>query len=158
MNKQAQFEQFLALSSAITGYNRLDLLGTGVAWDYFSTINEIVGEVICLDLWLEIQKILSENLEETKIDLAIRLELLSSEKFGPVVRNLIKLWYLGQWDELPSGWRQHFGQSTRDINFIISASSYKSGLIWDAIGAHPMGARQTGFGTWSHPPRPPEFD
>lgn len=158
MNKQAQFEEFLALSAVITGYNRVDLLGTGLAWDYFTTMTDIIGEEICLGLWLETQRILAESEEESKIELAIRHHLLSSEKFGPVVRNLIKLWYLGQWDEMPSNWREVFGQSPRDINFIISAGSYKSGLIWDAIGAHPMGARQTGFGSWSHPPSPPDFD
>lgn len=141
----------------MTGYSETDLLGTGLADSYFKTFTEIVEDSICKDLWTVSNKIWKGQKSETGKQEAIRKELLSDPKFGPVVRNLIKLWYLGQWDELPAAWREDYGNSPKDVNFIVSPDSYKQGLVWDAIKAHPMGAKQPGFATWSSPPEPPSI-
>ena len=39
------FQDFIALSVVVTGFTSFDLLGTGQAESYFSTISQIVGEV-----------------------------------------------------------------------------------------------------------------
>ena len=69
-----------------------------------------------------------------------------------MTRALIQLWYLGQWVPLPEDWRNRFGASRFDVAKIISTRAYKEGLVWDAIGAHPMGAKQQGFGAWAQEP------
>ncbi len=159
MKTKDDYESFLQLSAVITGYQRVDLLGTGVAWDYFTSFCSIVGKSISDELWQKSSKLLKRHKSnEEKLEKAIRVELLSDNKFGPLVRNLIKLWYLGQWDELPAHYRVTYGTTSKDVSHILSGDSYKEGLVWEAIGAHPMGAKQPGFGTWSSPPKPPDID
>ena len=158
MKKRKPFDSFLQLSAEITGYSATDLLGTGLAEVYFDTLKDIVGESNCKELFAKSDKIWKAHESEDQKEQAIRYELISHPKFGPVLRSLIKLWYLGQWDELSSAWREKYGNSLKDVNFIISPDSYKQGLVWDAIGAHPMGAKQPGFATWSFPPQPHDVD
>jgi len=158
MKSETPFDAFLKLSAEMTGYSETDLLGTGLADSYYETFTEIVDESICLDLWRTSNKIWKKNTSEEEKEAAIRRDLLSDPKFGPIVRSLIKLWYLGQWNELPGDWRENYGNSPNDVNFIVSPDSYKQGLVWDAIKAHPMGAKQPGFATWSGPPDPPDDD
>lgn len=158
MDPQKQYEAFLRLSAEVTGYSRTDLLGTGVGHLYLETFSEIVGDDILNELLTRSNQIWKSHKDEAKKEEAIRHTLLSNDKFGPLVRNLIKLWYMGQWDELPADWRERYGTSINDVNKIISGDSFKEGLMWDAIGAHPPAAKQPGFGTWSSPPAPPDFD
>lgn len=159
MKTQKDYEVFLQLSAVVTGYQRIDLLGTGVSWDYYTSFCSIVGNSISDELWKKAASLFKRyKSSEKKLDKAIRIELLSDNKFGPLVRNLIKLWYLGQWDELPSQYRETYGTTSKDVSHILSGDSYKEGLVWEAIGAHPMAAKQPGFGTWSNPPTPPDID
>ena len=97
---------------------------------------------------------LRETAEKESIDLdaEIGLRLLDDPDFGPVARNLIVLWYTGQWVQLPREWRQRHGANPNDVDLILSADSYTEGLVWDAIGVHPQGAKAPGFATWVSPP------
>lgn len=158
MTLEKQFNSFLRLSAEMTGYSETDLLGTGLADSYFKTFTDIVDESICLDLWKSSNKIWKKYTSEEEKETAVRQDLLSDPKFGPLIRSLIKLWYLGQWDELPRDWQENYGNSPKDVNFIVSPDAYKQGLVWDAIKAHPMGAKQPGFATWSGEPDPPHED
>jgi hypothetical protein len=78
--------------------------------------------------------------------------VLDDPDLGPVARNTIVLWYLGQWDELPREWRNRHGASPRDVSRVVSPDAYAAGLVWRAIRAHPMGADPPGFGSWANPP------
>ena len=158
MKNSKHFDSFLQLSAEMTGYTTTDLLGTGVAYLYYKTFTEIVDDAICQELWTKSNKIWKAHTSDAKKEEAIRNELLSHPKYGPLLRSLIKLWYLGQWDELSSAWREKYGNSLKDVNFIVSPDSYKQGLVWNAIGSHPMGAKQPGFATWSNPPLAPDFE
>lgn len=151
---KTNYDHFLALSAVLTGFNHVELQGTGLAPEYFKLINSIVGEEVCNELWSNAFRIIAMEAEnENTCYGLIRNELLSNLKFGPVVRNIIKLWYLGQWEALPASWREVYGNNPGDVNRIISPSAYKEGLVWVAIGAHPMGAKPSGFGTWGNPPK-----
>jgi hypothetical protein len=90
--------------------------------------------------------------DPSAVSAEIRSRYLSSEKFGPLARSLIQLWYVGQWVPLPQAWRRSFGASRFDVSRIVSVLAYKEGLVWDAIGAHPAGAKQQGFGSWADVP------
>ena len=83
-----------------------------------------------------------------------RLEALVMDDpdLGPLARNVIALWYLGQWNALPNDWRNRHGASPRDVPRVISADAYAAGLVWTAAGAHPMGAKPPGYGSWANPP------
>lgn len=150
---QENFEIFIQLSVALTGFKRTDLLGTGMAFAYFEIMSERTGHEASSELWKESKKLFKiADKDEEKLVIEIRKHIMSHSMYGPMARGLIKLWYLGQWEAMPGHWRNLYGNHLSDVNQIISSDSYREGLVWTAIGAHPMGAKQPGFGTWSGPP------
>jgi hypothetical protein len=144
-----KIDSFLSLSVALTGFEQIQLLGTGQAFTYFDIVCERTGNKNSNKLWKLWKKIQSkeENIEEK-----IRVSILSDPQLGPMARNIITLWYLGQWDAMPSQWISTYGKHSSDETVIISGDTYKEGLVWPAVGAHPMGAKQPGFDSWSSPP------
>jgi hypothetical protein len=140
---------FLELSALLTGFSRVQLLGTGVADEYLETLEATLpGDVLdeLLDRYARLPAAADQR------EAALTSEILGDSKLGPVARNLILLWYCGSWTALPDDWRTSYGTSALDTNRVISAASYVAGLQWAAAGAHPIGARQQGFGAWALPP------
>lgn len=143
------FHAFLTVSAALTGYSSAELQGTGCASEYWHQFRQVLPEEV-------LKKFLSHALQLGKKDddKIVRQSYLSDRCLGPVSRSLIQLWYIGQWVPLPQEWRESYGASRFDVVKIISTRSYKEGLVWDAIGAHPQGAKQQGFGAWGlEPPK-----
>jgi hypothetical protein len=154
-NAPNYIEYFLDLSVVLTGFSRFHLQGTGQASCYFTKIRDIIGE----DLFGEVLqtfhrlKLEAQNSnDESILTNGIRSELLSSEKLGPIVRNIIKLWYMATWYELPHDWRDAFGVKENDNTSIPSAQAYPEGLLWPTIGVNPPGAKAPGYATWSERP------
>lgn len=145
--------QFLRLSACYSGFSKAELQGTGLAGEYYKVLNSIIDSSILGALWLEFERRI--DLSDSDSETACR-ELLEDPKFGPVIKNIVTLWYLGQWNQMPSPWRNEFGASALDRDYVISAQSYKQGLVWTAMGAHPMGTKQQGYGAWSLPPPNPQ--
>lgn len=142
-------DAFLTVSAALTGYNAAELQATGCAAEYWHHVQQVLPEDI-------LKKFLSPapRLGKKDDDKIIRESYLPDRCLGPVARSLIQLWYTGQWVPLPQEWRENYGASRFDLVKIISTRAYKEGLVWDAIGAHPQGAKQQGFGAWSlEPPK-----
>lgn len=145
--------QFLALSAELTGFRVVDLQGTGMGQVYCDELTTIVGERICGELWSKSSEILEQfapgsNLRIEELDRLV----LRDAKLGPVCRSIIKMWYLGSWEQLPPEWRDAYGATARGANHVVSGEAYREGLVWTAIGAHPMGAKQPGFGSWGLKP------
>jgi hypothetical protein len=141
-----RFEDFLALSVILTGFSRWQLLGTAMAATYLSTLDESLPGGVLDDL-LSAYRQLPQGAER---DAAIASGMLADARLGPVVRNLILLWYRGFWSALPSDWHNAYGAASHtDNSGYVSAMAYQSGLQWIAAGAHPPGSSQEGFGSWS---------
>ncbi|MDG4550817.1 MAG: hypothetical protein P9F19_08560 [Candidatus Contendobacter sp.] len=154
---QAEFQDFLSLSSVVTGFTAFQLQGTGQAESYFSTLIDILGEATVAALLQVFRRVQRETGEDAAaLDRLLRAAIFSDEKLGPIARNLIKLWYVGTWYPLPAAWREAFGELEKDTTFVVSPAAYTEGLLWPAIGANPAGAKGPGYGTWSAPPRIPE--
>ena len=154
-NAPNYIEYFLDLSVVLTGFSRFHLQGTGQASLYFSTIRDIIGE----DLFAEVLqtfhrlKLEAQNSnDESILTNGLRSDLFGSEKLGPIVRNIIKLWYMATWYELPQDWQDVFGTKEKDKTFIPSPQAYPEGLLWPTIGVNPPGAKGPGYATWSEPP------
>ena len=128
-------EAFVELSVALTGFSRVELLGTGVADLYRETTIKQAGEESADQLLAAWQTVKDSP---DSVETALRNEILSQPHLGPIARNIIKLWYLGQWGD--------------DANKTVSSEAYQQGLVWIAINAHTQGANQQGFGTWSFAP------
>ena len=144
---------FLNLSSALTGFDRIDLEGTGLSETYYNEVRRIVGGRIfgrLLIRWHELQDAAAGN--EKKRDRELKRQVLDSDLLGDVARNIISLWYVGNWNQMPLPWRHAYGASASDQTHVVSAAAFREGLVWRAIDAHPPTARAPGFGTWAFPP------
>ncbi len=150
------FQDFLTLSVLVTGFTEFELLGTGQADFYFSTVTAIVGKPFMLELCQCFRKLQSEAQDEAALTGALRTEIISNDKLGPITRSIIKLWFVGTWYQLPYEWRETYGARDEDKTFVVSPVAYTEGLLWPAIGANPSGAKGPGYGSWSFPPRIPE--
>jgi hypothetical protein len=136
---------FAALSAALTGFREAELWGTGQVEPYLDELFATVGDAIVARLLVTGDEALRTG--------ALKERVLDDPDLGPVARNVIVMWYLGQWDALPGEWRNRHGASPLDVPRVISADAYAAGLVWRAIGAHPMGADPPGYGSWANPPQ-----
>ncbi|GAA1860513.1 hypothetical protein [Myceligenerans crystallogenes] len=146
-------EAFLDLSSTLTGYSRFRLLGTGQADPYLSTTREAVGDEVLAQLlttFADVRRAAGDD--EKALDAALRARVLSDPLLGPVARNVIKMWFVGTWYQLPSEWRDVHAGGRHDSTHVVSPASYTEGLLWPTIGANPPGAKAQGFGSWTAPP------
>jgi hypothetical protein len=128
---------FLDLSASLTGFDRVELRGTGMTDLYLLTLEAVLP---------------ADILDELLASQADPAEILADPTLGPPARNVILLWYCGTWTALPDDWRAAYGSSPLDTSRVVSAEAYQEGLQWVVAGAHPMGARQQGYGAWSAAP------
>lgn len=150
MNIQpSDLKTFICFSTLVTGFSDFQLKGTGMTELYYKTVTSVVGETVMSELLEAFDNIASD---ESSLEKQLRVKILSDEKLGPVARNIIKLWYIGTWYQLPAAWRQRFGANEADRDFIPDPNAYVEGLLWPAIGAHPPGAKAPGYGTWTEAP------
>jgi hypothetical protein len=151
---QADIQPFVAFSAAVTGFAEVDLYGTGQAEEYRTTVAEAVGDEILADLlaaWAQVSD--EAQGDGGRLENLLRRDVFSDPKLGPVARNIVKLWYVGMWYELPPAWINEFGALEKNYTFMVSASAYVSGMLWPTIGGNPPGARGPGFASWTGPPR-----
>jgi Membrane bound FAD containing D-sorbitol dehydrogenase len=137
--------QFLRLSAVLTGYDETSLLGTGMVQAYYDELGQIIGA-------RELGSLLAAADRSDERDFAEAI--LANDRYGPVARNVLTMWYLGTWSQLPRAWRDTYGATSYDTDHVVSAAAYREGLVWAAAGTHPMSAKQQGFGSWAVPPTP----
>ena len=149
--------RFVSFSVALTGYDDAELWGTGMVKPYLGFLVEAVGDEIVgllLSTWARIADAIPEDRE--LLERLIRSDILENDTLGPIARNLIVMWYLGEWQQLPANWRDVHGAHAGDQTCFVSPDAYTEGLVWRAIGAHPQGAKMPGYGSWALPPKLPE--
>lgn len=144
--------QFLAASSALTGFSEVELMATGMAGTYWDTLASIVGIGIAGDFLSACGAAFEKSKAARDLDAALEKHVMSDPMCGPLARNVISMWYLGQWNALPRVWCDAYGGALSDATRIVSAQAYVQSLVWPAFGAHPQGAKPTGYGSWEHPP------
>lgn len=135
MKNKNQKELFLSISSYLTGFSETDLLGTGMLDTYYTTLLENTVEEGLSNFFEKVNQIFDESGDnEEKINADIS-SFLFAKDLSDLTKAIITMWYTGNW-----------GQD------VITSESYIQGLIWDAIEAHPPGAKQPGFGSWADKP------
>jgi hypothetical protein len=150
--------RFLEMSSTLTGFTVFELQGTGQADPYLSTVSDVAGAEIVDELLDAYDRVQAAGTGESDLGTGLRREILADEKLGPIARNIIKMWFVGIWYELPSAWRETFGAREADVMHMVSAGAYTEGLLWPTIGANPNGAKAPGYASWAQPPRIPTID
>jgi hypothetical protein len=151
-----RLENFLAFSADVTAFSRFELQGTGQAQEYLDTVMHIVDATI-VDRLLDLHAsaVAAAAGDEAARDDLLRRDVLGDPQLGPVARNIVKMWFLGTWYQLPREWTEAFGTRPNDVTFVVSGAAYTEGLLWPAIGANPPGAKAPGYGSWAFPPQIP---
>lgn len=144
-------DRFLAFSAEVTAFTEFELRGTGQAEAYLAAVEGVVGADRLRALLDAYEGVPPGPGDER--DSALRRRIFGHEMLGPIARNIIKLWYIGVWYELPHAWTEAFGAIEKNVLFMVSASAYTEGLLWPAIGANPPGAKGPGYGSWAGPPQ-----
>ncbi|MBC7911540.1 MAG: hypothetical protein H7Y30_13615 [Pyrinomonadaceae bacterium] len=141
-------EQFLNLSRALTGFDRVDLLGTGMAEPYYREITRIYKEPV-IRLLFEAKAIFEVYGEHhPAFEDQIRQRIIEDIEFAQIAKNIIQLWYLGSYTNYNDPAPLIFKAA-----YIISPEAYQNGLLWPNMGSHPAGAKQPGFGSWNLEPQ-----
>lgn len=165
-------ERFVDLSVSLTGFSAFELRSTGMAATYLETVLGEVGEETLDEILDHFLRAREAHGTEAELERQLRAELFGVPRLGAVVRNVIKLWYLGQWYALPDdpvdqpspqrhlylGRGMQAGRAVAlasNQTRVVSGESYLQGLAWRAMLAHPMGGRQQGYSTWGEPPPGP---
>jgi hypothetical protein len=141
---------FLRLSVILTGFDEHVLHGTGMLQTYYDELLRIIGAREAGELF--------GALVEVPVDddgTVFQNDVLSNARYGPVARNVLRMWYMGIWTQLPRKWRDNYGATSYDTDHVVSAAAYRESLVWPAAGTHPMSAKAPGFGTWAKPPALP---
>jgi hypothetical protein len=134
-------EPFLNLSVILTGFDKADLLGTGMLEVYYDTFNANVSTSAAQSFWQQASAILDESKgQEDKALPLIRERLMGKSAGVAPTQQIILLWYTGSWTD------------EKNNTQIISAEAYRQSLLYTAIRAHVPGAKQPGFGSWSLSP------
>ena len=124
-------DAFVRASVILTGLTEVELWGTGLVPARYAWVEQHAGALV-EGLLTAFPTGGSPNDQATKV--------LKDKDLGPLARKIMKFWYLGEWDNGDGG------------AVIPSPASYREGLVWQVIGAHPQGAKAQGFGAWALPP------
>jgi hypothetical protein len=140
-------EQFLDLSRVLTGFEKVELLGTGMAQKYYLEIKSVYKETV---IWLlfeakAIFEVYGEH--DPEFENQIRQRIIQDIEFAQIAKNIIQMWYLASYtnynDPAPLVYKE---------SHVVSPEAYQNGLIWEAANSHPPGAKYPGFGSWSLEP------
>jgi hypothetical protein len=146
---------FVHVSALLTGFDAIDLEGTGLVDQYAALYLSVLDTATGVMFVGELRALEAANDHVAAIDNA-----LVSDVVGPLLTNLVTLWYLGAWQQLPDSFWTATGRPrpAGDISHIPSSLAYEQGLAWRVACAHPPGARPTGYGGWALAPVVPVDD
>ena len=139
---------FVAVASTLTGFDTTDLEATGLVDQYAALVLTILDASGNGDQYVNV----IASLAATPSPAKAFPNALADSFAGPLLQNIVSLWYLGQWLRLPSSWYVNGVQPAIDTNTIPSPFAYGQAFAWRIAGAHPPGSRPTGYGGWGQPP------
>jgi hypothetical protein len=138
---------FIDISAYLTGFDAVELQGTGMPATYLATVERETPPDIVSFFFEAASSILRDGAgDESAINAMIAADLFPVSCYGGLAQNIIVMWYLGQWPPAVSA--SPSLQQARNI----SPDAYVQGLVWPAADTHPPGAKQPGYGSWASPP------
>lgn len=170
VNSKQDMMAFLLLSAALTGVHvvnlapeftqdkKKDLLDQdpgvdpiNIKKDYFAWINandatSSFGKLI---------QIAKDNHQSSSDIIASVNASDDNAKF--LARSIVLLWYLGSWYKPGDLKAKSATPGSRALirSEVVSPKAYTQGLVWQIVGAHPMGYSNLQFGYWSRDPSDP---
>jgi hypothetical protein len=141
-------DAFVTVSCATTGFTALELQGTGLIDAHANLVVGVLAASGNADQFMNAMVTLAAAPDpSTAIPAAMQDRFM-----GPLLSNVIALWYLGQWLQLPASWYVDGPQPAVDTDTIPSPLAYAQAFAWRIAGAHPPGSRPTGYGGWGLQP------
>jgi hypothetical protein len=169
-NPSQDMVAFLLLSEALTGVNRQTL-----APEFSADANEIlnsdpgVDPINVKDAYFDWMKThaapssfaklleIAKDSRKSTGDIIAKVNASDDDtKF--LARSIVLLWYLGSWyepDALKKAAAAPDSVHGPIKQKVLSAKTYTQGLVWQIVGAHPMGYSNLQFGHWSRYPGDP---
>ncbi|WP_123862062.1 hypothetical protein [Chryseobacterium artocarpi] len=129
------FDVFMSISEALTGFSANELQSTGLATDYYTYILKSLEGATFVEFLTISKDILDKATTEDELKNAIKLTIIANSGMNDMAGKLMTLWYLGTWE-----------------GAYINDRSYKEGLVWNVMHAHPPGAKQPGYKSWNIQP------
>jgi len=167
-NPSQDMVAFLLLSEALTGVNRQtlapefsadanDILNSDPGVDPINIKNSYFDWINSHAVPSSFTKLLQIAKDNPPRDIIPKVNG-SDDATRFLARSIVLLWYLGSWYE--PGDLKDAAASPESVRApitqkVLSAKSYTQGLVWQIVGAHPMGYSNLQFGYWSRDPRDP---
>jgi hypothetical protein len=129
------YDVFMAISESLTGFSVNELQSTGLAEIYYEHILSKIEAATFIEFLNTSKNVLENSYSLDQLNNAISADILSDPSTQDIANSVITLWYLGTWE----------GAYVNDL-------SYKEGLVWNVMHAHPPGAKQPGFKSWAVKP------
>lgn len=150
-------DQFVALSSALTGYPVSTLKPPRdtqrIAELLYAELSKPENNIPAkqLDLlaqtWISISATPAPQMED-----AVRQKIIENLQITRLAQNIIYMWYLGIWYDLSKNPNCF---SAKNNDHVVSSLAYTNGLVWGEMGAHPMGFSTGVYGYWESAPQLP---
>ncbi|HKR23840.1 MAG TPA: hypothetical protein VJS15_01145 [Allosphingosinicella sp.] len=140
MAGDSQLDPFYLFASELTGFDRFDLEATGQGEAYLKCVRAN-ADADMLESLFQVWAIIEAEVPPEKRAAAIAKRIMAVDGLREVAQGILMLWYTGSWYEVATG-----ASST------LSGSAYVEGLMWKAIGSHPMAAKPQGYAAWTLPP------
>lgn len=126
---------FVTISEALTGFSVNELQSTGLAEIYYRYILDHIENVTFTEFLNTSKNLIEKSQNSNQLNNLISTDILANPSTQAIANSIITLWYLGTWE----------GAYINDL-------SYKEGLVWNVMHAHPPGAKQPGFKSWGVKP------
>lgn len=129
------FDVFMSISEALTGFSVNELQSTGLAETYYNYILGNLEAATFVEFLTVSKNVFESSFSEDQLRNTIASDILSDPGMNDMAGKVITMWYLGTWE----------GSYINDL-------SYKEGLVWNLMHAHPPGAKQPGYKSWAIKP------
>jgi hypothetical protein len=150
-------DEFVALSSALTGYPASTLLPARdtqkVAAALYAELSLPSNNIPAaqLDQLTQVWNSIS-NTPPPQLEAAVNTNIIQNLAITRLAQNIIYLWYFGIWYDLTKNPNSF---TSPNIDHVVSPLAYTNGLVWGEMGAHPMGFSVGEFGYWANVPTLP---
>lgn len=129
------YDVFMAISESLTGFSVNELQSTGLAEIYYKYILNQIETATFIEFLNISKNVLENSVSQDQLKIAITAEIIANPATQEIAQSVITLWYMGTWE-----------------GAYVNDSSYKEGLVWTVMHAHPPGAKQPGFKSWETKP------
>ncbi|WP_144283954.1 sugar dehydrogenase complex small subunit [Chryseobacterium echinoideorum] len=129
------YDVFMAISESLTGFSVNELQSTGLAEIYYQYILNQIETATFIEFLNVSKNVLESSENKEQLQNAVKAEIITNPATQGIAQSIITLWYLGIWE-----------------GTYVNDRSYKEGLVWTVMYAHPPGAKQPGFKSWETKP------